>query len=430
MNFVKLIGDWLTGSGWFTALTQAEVTTSGRADAILKCSHLTRACYAHQITVASLSILQKTAYDDYANSNLQPLEFEEWCKQEAEQHPQFKYWSMTLDLELLLLQFVYSLQTGDFRLYISTLQEILPWLFAMDHTNCARWLPVHLRDMIFLESRHPSLYQQFLNKNFVIQKSPRVFSTIGIDEAHEQLNEIVKGRAGTVGLFDSPQALQRWMLAGPEVVRMTGEYEDQFCPQLSKEMIRHHEMNPSIQKQFRNDVEALVSALSEMGNPFADDTKDLFTLDTKAVMDASATDLLTRVKDIGSTQYQKFVEERLKSPNNALLSNTISKNGCTIFKTPSVKVQKKSDKKVLCLKSDCSLFSRLYITCQTRAGDLDNVFAHENQATPPALSDMGQLRQGNKSDLVEILERGIVHNGDVWETSFSPDGSGDNSPNW
>ena len=27
MNFVKLIGDWLTVSGWITALTQAEVTT-------------------------------------------------------------------------------------------------------------------------------------------------------------------------------------------------------------------------------------------------------------------------------------------------------------------------------------------------------------------------------------------------------------------
>ena len=29
MNFVKLIGDWLTGSGWTSALAPAEITTSG-----------------------------------------------------------------------------------------------------------------------------------------------------------------------------------------------------------------------------------------------------------------------------------------------------------------------------------------------------------------------------------------------------------------
>ena len=57
------------------------------------------------------------------------------------------------------------------------------------------------------------------------------------------------------------------------------------------------------------------------------------------------------------------------------------------------------------LKSDCSLFSKLFISCQIRDGNLDNVFAHENQACSPSLSNMDTLRLGTKSDLVSCLEK-------------------------
>ena len=54
---------------------------------------------------------------------------------------------------------------------------------------------------------------------------------------------------------------------------------------------------------------------------------------------------------------------------------------------------------VAALKNDCALFSRLYVSCQTRDGDLDTFFTHENQAAPPSLSVGGKLRLGTKADL-------------------------------
>jgi len=48
-----------------------------------------------------------------------------------------------------------------------------------------------------------------------------------------------------------------------------------------------------------------------------------------------------------------------------------------------------------CLKSDCSLFSRLYITCQSCKGDLQEFFRHENHPWPPSLSQHGKLRHGS-----------------------------------
>ena len=55
---LSTVGDCLKGSGWTSALLQADVTTPGTADSFLKVSHITRTRRAHQITLASF-ILKK-----------------------------------------------------------------------------------------------------------------------------------------------------------------------------------------------------------------------------------------------------------------------------------------------------------------------------------------------------------------------------------
>ena len=47
------------------------------------------------------------------------------------------------------------------------------------------------------------------------------------------------------------------------------------------------------------------------------------------------------------------------------------------------------------------LFSRMYISCQSRDGDLDNFFQH---AWPPSLAENNMIRHNNKSDLLVCLE--------------------------
>jgi len=45
-----------------------------------------------------------------------------------------------------------------------------------------------------------------------VKKSQRKFSRIAIDHAHEQINAVVKGYGGAVGLTENPSALRRWMV--------------------------------------------------------------------------------------------------------------------------------------------------------------------------------------------------------------------------
>ena len=65
-------------------------------------------------------------------------------------------------------------------LYIDALSRLIPWLFALGHTNYARWIPVQLCDMMTLTTKHPSVYAQFLAGNFTVKKTTYAFSAIAI----------------------------------------------------------------------------------------------------------------------------------------------------------------------------------------------------------------------------------------------------------
>ena len=108
-------------------------------------------------------------------------------------------------------------------------------------------------------------------------------------------------------------------------------------------------------------------------------------------------------EDIGKRQYQQFVEERLGDDDKSFY-DSIARNNLTLFKSGSKKATPKSKMKLANVKSDVDLFSRLYISCQVREGDLDAFFEHENHAWPPALAENNTMCQGTKSDLTSCLE--------------------------
>ena len=290
-------------------------------------------------------------------------------------------------------------------MYVQSLLQIVSWLFALDHINYARWLPVHISDMFNLKKTHPGVYHQFMNGHFSVQKTNNVFSAISIDQCHEQMNKLVKGEGGAVGLTEDPQALERWLVAGPEISRLILEFENSFQSIESQTSKRHHEQNPNTQKTFAKDVNALVDTFEEMGNPFLENNGDLLTLDTKIIMSKEVIQTVNTIEKKGQQQYDTFLSERITGDPNNSLSDTIKKNNYPLFSKVSVKQPSKMKQQVKYLESNCKLFSQLYIDCQIRQGDMNNFFEHENHPFPPSLSGEGQQRQGTKSDLLDCLEQ-------------------------
>ena len=204
-----------------------------------------------------------------------------------------------------------------------------------------------------------------------------------------------------MGLTENPGALRRWMVAGPEVARMIDEFERSLPPTNGKANA-HQEQVPSVKNAFATDVTAFLSAVKEVGNPFEDESADLFVLDTKDIVSTEVVDTVKNITHIGERQYNGFVKERLQERCKAV-TEPLKKNKLPLFGTPVQKVTKQTGR-LSALKNDCALFSRLYIACQCRDGDLEGFFEHKNQPWPPSLSQMGEMRQGQKADLVKCLE--------------------------
>ena len=101
----------------------------------------------------------------------------------------------------MLLNFVKSLRTGDFSMFLASQEKIATWMFTMDHVHYARWLPVFINDLKALSTKHPKVYQQFLDGKFTINQTGKPFSNIGVDQAHEQSNKLVKVDGGAVDIL-------------------------------------------------------------------------------------------------------------------------------------------------------------------------------------------------------------------------------------
>ena len=125
---------------------------------------------------------------------------------------------------------------------------------------------------------------------------------------------------------------------------------------------------------------------------------------SKVVLSDDATSSVKMAKEIGKRQYDLFVEERLISRSASLYDN-IKKNNLSLFRHKNSIVTSKSKKKIVNLTSDRQLFANLYVACQSRQGDLENFFSHENHSYPISLSEYGRLRKcSNKSDFLKCLE--------------------------
>ena len=156
------------------------------------------------------------------------------------------------------------------------------------------------------------------------------------------------------------------------------------------------------------DVSSLINTMQEMGNLFSEDSQDLIALDSKEIMPKEVIDFVKGAKMIGQDQYKLFVTERLERGNLAI-TNTIKHSKVVLFGTPTEKKGSNKEQKMVALKNDCSLFSRLYIACQAREGNLEEFFRHENQPFPPSLSVSGKLRHGKKSELIDCLQTASQH---------------------
>ena len=96
------------------------------------------------------------------------LSLQEWCSMQANKCAYFDFWMKALSFKLLLLVYIRSIREGNFDMYVESLAEIVTGPYTL-------------------------------------------------------LKVAVRG--GAIGLSRNPGALRRWTVTGPEIVRITKEFE-------------------------------------------------------------------------------------------------------------------------------------------------------------------------------------------------------------
>ena len=103
----------------------------------------------------------------------------------------------------------------------------------------------------------PSVHVQFEHGNFVMHKSARVFSTTALDQAHEQMNEHIKGDGAVLGITDNLAAMTRWTRsAGPETAQIIDEFKISFG-KTRDNSTQHHDQGPWTQNKFAKHVKVM-----------------------------------------------------------------------------------------------------------------------------------------------------------------------------
>lgn len=79
-----------------------------------------------------------------------------------------------------------------------------------------------------------------------------------------------------------------------QIARLVHEFEETLHP-ISSEQSNHHDQVPSFQAKFKSHVQHMVDTIAELGNPFLDNSKEVVSLSSKDVADAS---VITTINEI------------------------------------------------------------------------------------------------------------------------------------
>jgi hypothetical protein len=165
-----------------------------------------------------------------------------------------------------------AFREANFTLYCEARSVLIPYLSANNNVNYARWIPIHLNDILTLDQKHPLLASEFQKGKFVVHKSSKDFSALVIDQAREQANATIKGDGGPIGVTEDPTALRKWMVACPVVYHLVAQYEAASVAKDVAEHGGHQEQTERTQKLFFEKVDKLTVASKDMGNPFQEET--------------------------------------------------------------------------------------------------------------------------------------------------------------
>ena len=161
-------------------------------------------------------------------------------------------------------------RTGSWEMHLHAVSECLPIFAAAGHGNYLKSGYLHLQKMSELESKHPEIYQKFINGFHVVRRSNHCWAGLGSDLVNEQtLMRSLKSTGGLTrgsGMTEHQRAL--WTMSAPMSSAYNYAMQD-FSNTVYVPSEQHREATPSQIERDRTDLQKLASKF-EQHSPFTE----------------------------------------------------------------------------------------------------------------------------------------------------------------
>ena len=435
------LGKKMKGSGLSEIVIEAGVCASGSLDKVMSGKHFNRALRVHKVMLEALErlllekfeqslpqteILSQEASELLLNlskkpthDTLQKMKENDACCSFFARYKQFKqsvrdgklgktaqFWLSYMDLVWLILTLIKATKMNDLQLRLASLYSLCPILFAYDHTNYARYLPVYMITIMNLSITHPGAENLLRNNGISVRRSSVPLSRNAVDITIEQtINRHAKSQGGIIGFNRNYAAYYRWCVTRhyrTKLVEATLFLADIFPDELSV----HKEFQPAQIKSSETATSQMKGAIVNFTDPFAVENKEeLFCLASGKPAPQDVRKDLLEAHERGQTAMDEFIQSRLvdksvpfHDPLRRLKLKTFASVGV-------VKKVKSTQNKMLQIKAERNIFGQLVLLSVEHNIDLQVTLSYPLGPVPFSLATAdGMPTKTEKSKLLHHLE--------------------------
>uniref|UniRef100_UPI00358FFA87 uncharacterized protein n=1 Tax=Myxine glutinosa TaxID=7769 RepID=UPI00358FFA87 len=315
----------------------------------------------------------------------------------------FGLWSSYIEIVEVILLFLRGTREANWELHLASVRRMLPWVFAYDHLNYSRYLPVYWLEMSDLATTHPTIHQQCLEGDFAVQRSNNAFAKLAYDQTIEQTaNRDSKTKGGMTGFTTSKRTVNRciWShhargLIARECEAMAGKEEQSTT---------RSDLLQSRMKWDKADVKKIVDTTNSMVNPFDYEQDELIHITSGAVATQDVQNDMQTAYERGETEFTKLSRERLQTGEVDLFVS-MKQMKLKTFTSMSKSVKRRVHGKDVSLKADRNLLARLVVIGRYRNINLQELLTYSLGPLPlPLANSQGSLVKTNKANLLHALE--------------------------
>ncbi|XP_028410493.1 uncharacterized protein LOC114533190 [Dendronephthya gigantea] len=434
MSFLSGVSKIFEDGGLKDIFIESGVVTEGSVKGVLSGKHYNRSVFCHKIVHEAMQRLRFDAFldsldeekeerfmgfirdmsDSFPEQNFHEHienevfekicnEYESFVEDASNKSRTFAFWSMYIKVIGILLTFIRATRQINWKLHLAAFRAMIPWFFASDRVNYARYGSAYWLEMMSLERTHPGILPD-LSSNFAVQRQSNYgFSAVACDQTIEQTaNRDSKTKGGLIGFSMNRAAVHRWLLSQSERAAITNKCK--YMAGMECKPRKRKDLDETKCRRYETSVHNVMSTVSQMVNPFEVQQEELTSLASGVVLETIAADQLLNAEKLGEKQFAEFSRKKLFSDEPDIFAK-LERNKLQTFSSSRKTTGKESKGKEINTKMNRNFFARLLVIAKSREIDLKEVLSYSLGAYPLSLATpTGGLVKTAKSKLFEIVE--------------------------